>query len=633
MKKKEFTKNRIAVIIALAFIATALIFCFGKTQIAIAEDNPSVDERLAVDSGAVPDDAVAGGAFEVTDYAMNIEVGKDHSYNVVEDVSVNIPTKVQEISFSLPNGNFHMDEVDVEDTAYSVNLASGANTVTITDIDKLEEGRHTYKIKYRIQEFEDRNASTDMFYFTALPPEWKQPVTKVKITASFPDDFPWDDMQCYAGQFGVEDVNNRVSFDADESSKTVSITGEKLPENYGITLKAELPDGYWKGALNGSWVLIAIPCIMGGILLLLALLWLFGGKDPRVEKTNETKPLEGIVPAEIGYIFNGEVSIRDILMIIIYFARKGYLRISEYEPKRYRLFRKEEPAEEEKYYRNAYNTLFEDIYQDRAVQMEDLGERLMRVRDAIGDDIAAGYSGAENSSFTPLSRMFRYISAGFLAAGLGIVNALSYRYKYLPIQYVESLAVAALVGIAIYIFCKAIDKRESETDEDNRTMEVISAIVLLACIAYVASGAYKRTGSITVTLALTAAAVFSLVFISIMRARGKDNAELVMRIRQLRNFIYHPDPTVLVQNYIQDREYYYDMLQYALTNGAEESWAEYFLTLDVPEPDWYSDDIEGHAFSNLREDMTTVDYARDLKTFMRTIETAFADLMRRNRRR
>ena len=53
----------------------------------------------------------------------------------------------------------------------------------------------------------------------------------------------------------------------------------------------------------------------------------------------------------------------------------------------------------------------------------------------------------------------------------------------------------------------------------------------------------------------------------------------------------------------------------------------------MPEPKWYSDDIEGHAYSNLRDEMTTLDYARDLKTFMRTIETAFHELERRKNRR
>ena len=75
------------------------------------------------------------------------------------------------------------------------------------------------------------------------------------------------------------------------------------------------------------------------------------------------------------------------------------------------------------------------------------------------------------------------------------------------------------------------------------------------------------------------------------------------------------------------------MLIYALTFGGEESWAISFLTLDVPAPEWYVDNIEGHAFSNLREEPTTVDYARDIRTFVRTVEGAYEEMQRRARRR
>ena len=633
MKKKTKRKNIIITLGLIFLISVTLISGPGSIRVAYAGEKPSNEEVMPADNASANPGAVAGGAFEVTDYIVNANVGKDHSYDVSEVISVNIPQPVEKIVFSIPNGNFHISDIDVEDTGYRANIASGANTITINDVEKLSEGKHSYTIKYKIQEFEDRDSENDMFYFTVLPPEWKQPIGNVDITVNFPDDFPWEDMQCYAGQFGVQDVNNRAVFKADESSKTVSIKGEKIPENYGITLKAELNDSYWKGALSGRWVLIAIPCVMIGILLLLGLLWLIGGRDPKIEKTVENKPLEGIVPAEIGYIFNGEVSIRDILMIIIDFARKGYLKISEYEPKRYRLFRKEEPSDEEKFYRNAYNILFEDVYKERAIEMEDLGERLMRVRDAIKDDIAAGYASADSSPFTPLSKVFRYIGGALLAVGLGVANALAYLYQYYPINYPESLAVTVISAVAVYLFCRAVDRRDSQSDVNNRSAEIMSGAALLIAVAYVAYAVYTRTGSIMTAIALILAAVLSFLFISIMRARGKDNAMLVMRLRQLRNFIYHPTPKELLENHLADDNYYYDMLEYALTSGAEESWAISFLTLNVAEPDWYSDDVEGHAYSNLREDVTTVDFARDIKSFMRTIETAFEDLMRRRRRR
>jgi hypothetical protein len=108
--------------------------------------------------------------------------------------------------------------------------------------------------------------------------------------------------------------------------------------------------------------------------------------------------------------------------------------------------------------------------------------------------------------------------------------------------------------------------------------------------------------------------------IIIMRARGRENAVIVNKVRRLRQFITHPTPKELLENHLADSDYYYDMMLYALAFGAEEVWAISFLTLDVPEPEWYSDDIEGHAFSNLRTAPTTIDYARDLKSFIRTFD-------------
>ena len=47
--------------------------------------------------------------------------------------------------------------------------------------------------------------------------------------------------------------------------------------------------------------------------------------------------------------------------MILQFAQKGYLSISEYEPKKYRLYKVKSPKGEERMFRNAYKILFEDI--------------------------------------------------------------------------------------------------------------------------------------------------------------------------------------------------------------------------------------------------------------------------------
>ena len=627
--REKGIKKIAAGVLASAMIAiSALVFLVPLYS--FAAPAPNTEELITEDQGV----AIAGGAYEVTDYDFVAKVNKDHSYDVEEKISVNIPEQLQNIKFSIPSGNFRISGLEVENAAYTAQKASEASTVSIMDIDKLSPGAHTYTIKYTIKEFEDRNAEQDLFYFNVLLPEWKQPIGKVSIHVTFPDDFPWDDMQCYAGQFGVQDVNNRITFEDSEENHSVNITGEKIPENFGVTLKADLPDGYWVGALNGSWVIKAIVGIAAGVLALLGILWYIGGKDPKIQKTHETKPIEGVQPFELGYIFNGEVDIRDVLQLLIYFGQKGYLSISEYEPKKYRIIKKRTPkaSEEEKHLRNAYSILFEDIYKNRAIEMEDLGERLLRVRDAITDDVASGHASPDSLPFTQLSYVFRIVAAILVALGLGAINAVSYKFEYLSVNYTESAILALIAGAATFVLCNAFDRRESTSTDDTRLTELASVLLIAITAAYIAFGVMKRTGNLIASICPVILALLGAFIVIIMRSRGTDNAELVMRIRQLREFIYHPTPKELLENHMADKNYYYDMLQYALASGAEESWAISFLTLNVPDPMWYSDDIEGHAYSNLRENLTTVDYARDMKSFMRTIETAFADLLRRRRR-
>ena len=598
-----------------------IVLCFFVLPLtSYAFDDPKTDTANIESEAPASAVGVKGGGFEVTDYDFTAEVGKDHTYTVEEKISVNIPDQLQKVEFAIPSGNFRIGEIQVENAAYEAKTASAASTVVISDPEKLSKGSHVYTIKYKIREYRDHDDMKDMFYFDVLLPEWKQPIGKVYIKASFPEDFPFDDMQCYAGQFGVQDAENKITFNADEKSHSVTITGAMIPENYGITLKAQLPDGYWEKTLDGSWSITAITLVMTGLSLILLILWIIGGRDPRVKREKVTKPIEGLSPVELGYIFNGEVRTRDVLHLLLQFAQKGYLKISEYEPKRYKLIRGKAPVNEERMYRNAFNILFEDVYKNRGLAMDKIGPRVEKIRAVINDDVAAGFTTSESSPFTPLSRAFRAVGASLLGIGLGLSALFSYYYDYKTPSYIEAVLIALAGAFAALLLCKAVDDRDSSSADSRRYAEMLALMAFALPVIYTIFRVVKNTGKPYAVIPMIVASAIAEFLIIIMRARGKENAVIVNKVRRLRQFISHPTPKEVLENHLADSNYYYDMLLYALAFGAEEAWAISFLTLDVPEPEWYSDDIEGHAFSNLRVKPTTIDYARDLRSFIRTFE-------------
>ncbi len=608
-------KNKNRLLRLAAFAALAIFVLALPLSVAVFADPEDVVPGVPADAMGVQ-----GGAFEVTDYDLTAAVGKDHTYTVEEKISVNIPDQLQSVEFAIPSGNFRIGEIEVENALYEAKTASEASKIVISDPEKLTQGEHVYTIKYKIREYRDHDESKDMFYFKVLLPEWKQPIGKVSVDVSFPDDFPFSDMQCYAGQLGVQDVNNKITFKTNEAAHTVSVTGSMIPENFGITLKAQLPDGYWEKTLDGSWSITAITLVMTGLTLILLILWIIGGRDPKVKKEIVTRPIEGLSPVELGYIFNSEVRTRDVLLTLLEFARKGYLRISEYEPKRYRLIRGKAPVKEERMFRNAYRILFEDVYKGRPLSMDKIGPRVEKIRAAITDDVAAGFAASENSPFTPVSRAFRIAGAILLGLGLGLSAMFSYYYDYKTPNYVEALLTAAAGAAAAMLVCKAIDDRDSSSAESGRYAELLAAMVFALPVIYTVFRVVINTGTPYAAIPMIIASGIAEFLIVIMRARGSENAVLVNKVRRLRQFISHPTPKDVLENHLADSDYYYDMLTYALAFGAEEVWAISFLTLDVPEPDWYTDDIEGHAFSNLRVTPTTIDYARDLRSFIRTFD-------------
>jgi hypothetical protein len=267
-----------------------------------------------------------------------------------------------------------------------------------------------------------------------------------------------------------------------------------IPENYGITLKAQLPDGYWEKALDGSWSITVIMLAMTGLSLILLIMWIIGGRDPKVKKEKVTRPIEGLTPIELGYIFNSEVRTRDVLNLLLQFAQKGYLTISEYEPKRYRLIRRKAPVNEERMYRNAFRILFEDVYKNRALSMDKIGPRVEKIRAAITDDVAAGFTASESLPFTPLSRVFRAAGAILLGLTLGFSAMVSYYYDYKSPNYVEALLVAVAGACAAMLLCKAIDGRDSSTVESGRYVELLSVIIFALPVIYTIFRVVKNTG-------------------------------------------------------------------------------------------------------------------------------------------
>lgn len=182
------------------------------------------------------------GEYDVTGLDMRISVSKDHSYEVEEFISVDIPEELTMITFAVPGGDLKLKDLTVEGERAKAIRKSSEKYVVIRDSDLLTAGHHRYRLMYSMLEQPDSSSERDVFSFDVLPAGWKQPVYKLHALMWFPYGFPLDNIRTYADESRI--IRKTIKTEPQSRSFTLGIRG--VPEDYSVRLEADLPDGYWE---------------------------------------------------------------------------------------------------------------------------------------------------------------------------------------------------------------------------------------------------------------------------------------------------------------------------------------------------------------------------------------------------
>ena len=482
-----------------------------------------------------------------------------------------------------------------------------------------------------MKEFAEKNKNYDLFYLTALSPDWEVPIQNYKFTLVLPKDFPWDDLQYYAGQFGSQDVSNKMSYSID--GNTITMSGSLIPSDFGITFKAELPDGYWKDPLNNEWTVG-----LGGVLFIAAatlslILWLAGGRDPKFKKKVISNPIDGISTADVAYVFNGKLSIRDIVPLIVRLGISGCLKIVEYAPKKYKLVKLSTPSiDEDRYIRAIYGELFEDVYEGRAVEMEDIGVKLKRILIDVESSVASGYSSREMRASTTISKLFRYVSIVAISLAIATIPVLVSMYMYEEeIKYGLPAGLFVLSVLILNIITRRFDLRyDMDWNHFKVSISMYSALYV-AELVYVGYLVYKCNKSLMIPLLIVVAGAFGAMMTCLMAARARENARLSNRMMGMRNFIEEAQPRDIAIMQQSNPEYFYEMLPYAMQFSQYEIWAQKFRGFKVTAPNWFEIIAEGHTSMASVSNGDVETLTRELYQFERTIESVYNIINRRRR--
>ena len=278
-------------------------------------------------------------AFEITAFDIVMDVESDNSYEIKETINAEFLEQRHGIIRSIPLKTYRgapaaITDVKVSGHKYSIVKESGYLNIKIGEEKVYADKEEKYIISYTYAIGDDGLRDMDELYFNLIGTDWDCPISNITFTIKMPGRFDDDKLNFTYGKKGSTE-NDAVSYIVDGRTITGNLE-DSLGPNEALTIALPLPQGYFEDAkpINDGlidrfgWMLSVLAGIVG------ILIWASLGKKKQSFPTVEFYPPQGTTSADVGFLIDGRVDPFDITSLIIYWADKGYLSISEYNTKK-----------------------------------------------------------------------------------------------------------------------------------------------------------------------------------------------------------------------------------------------------------------------------------------------------------
>lgn len=546
--------------------------------------------------------AVHGAEYYTTQaFNVTMDVQNDNSFVMTEEIRVTfteprhgiyryIPlsgTAYSQVDGEVVEQKYRMkvDQVRVEGYELSTYTENGNLVMQIGSPDYFVEGSQTYLISYRVRLFDDGISQYDSLYYNVLPFGWGTAIDSSEIRIQMPKEFDQDKAEFIVGSYGST-ADDQVQWSVSGNGIQGSIQGP-LQMGEGVTFRVVLPEGYFVGEMNNNWALALMLLLMVAVPLISFLLFLLFGRDPRVVRTVEFYPPEGISPAEVGYIVDGMVDQKDLVSLVIYFAEKGWLTIRERDDKSFMLLKEMELPETAKTYEY---TFFYGLFKEGdSVMLEDLKGEFYGSYQAAGTQLRSHFGKKKET------RIFTHSSLGARSLGTLLMMIPLIAGVFLGAIYALNAGEFGLLGLpglflvlaGYLVMIIGHDKKYAGTLRRYRLILIVGGI--LTGLGFLVLAGFMLLGlEMPLAILCLAASFISFIFTLRMKQRTRWSAEILGKILGFKEFIRTAELPRIQKLVDENPAYFYDVLPYAYVLGLSDRWAKKFEGIAMEPPVWYN---------------------------------------------
>lgn len=561
----------------LGFLAVSLCFVLSYFNVnVLAED----DSENGANLHQLPE--YKSEDYVVNKYDINIVVNENNTFDIVEKRSVyfnkpkhglliKVPLKRDILLYgSSVKYKAQVSNIIVSDAHVKKYKANGNQCIKIGSSNETIVGEKNYTIWYKYNIGKDRLNDKDHLYYDLVSYERDAPYGGITFSITMPKDFDASKLGFSAGIRGRKD-SSKVKYRVDGNKITGRYIGV-LQKNEALTVRCELPEGYFVGAgLDESFInycLIGMSILFLIIVGLITITSLRGKLGPLIEPV-EFYPPDDLNSLDVAYIYKeGNLEDKDATSLLVYLASKGYVKISEEsDDDRFRITKIKEYDGNNESERIFLEGLFESGKND--VGYDDLYDKFYKTVNSVQRT-------ADEANFTKIFKKFVLTKFNLIllmalvitiaVAGLNVYEAFD-NYIY-------------VVGGAIFLLMSVIVLGS----KFNLKLRVIWFLIPWALSIFISynEGTYflaNCVGIVCVAIMLVCAALLPK-----MTEYGHN---MLGRVKGFRNFLVTAEKDRLEALVMDDPQYFYNILPYTYVLGISQKWIEQFESVNLKEPDWY----------------------------------------------
>ncbi len=483
---------------------------------------------------------------------------------------------------------FPVNNVTVYDRTYVTDTDSYGNVlIQIGDADTYVDDLQNYDYSYSVQMRDLDLNGQQALYTNIVGDGWDMSMEEVSFSITLPKAWP-EEIYFYSGYYGQE-TEADVTYSISGNTLTGVLNGGLSP-NQALTIYAPLANDFFTFIPAPDYTIGALA-LFSLFSALTALLFFKFGRDEKTVEVVEFYPIEGLSSAQVGYIYEGIVDTRDVVSLIIEWAYKGYLTITEDDSKGkdFTLTKINEIADTEI---RAEVTLFNKLFKNRdVVTSDDLKNSFYTSVEYAKKDIQRHFFGNKSRRiFDPKATVFKVFLAIFSMLPVGLVVAAQIYFNTYEIEMAIGLGLVSIaLSTALMIIWIIAVKFWPSLRKIQKSLSTVGLILVTSFFIFVSffllSLANFAFWKILVLYALIAT---NIGFTSVMDKRTELGTKYLGHILGLKNFIEAAEKDKLEMLIHDDPSYFYRILPYAYVLNVSDVWSKKFEDIVIQQPDWYS---------------------------------------------